>query len=672
MDISDVSNIQVENTDENGSSETKTSSIEKIQQLLKTKDDTSRFVGLALLKSVLDNSPELQSEKEVIVSLWDSISPKFLDRLLRTGSDSSSEQKSSRDMLDLAVAVIHTFAVLLPDDAKQDAKLLARIPRLAKAVLYSSKETTQVIIETLLTLVAVPGGAKSFADLDVEDWTPLIEIAPEHAHVLTIFIWAWERGTTGLEDEAAREAMRTKIDQGIQAFVSSFIGTDATSLLEFVSHILRNLNENLIPHNPKWLGSVTKLIRNLSTNRPTAASRSAYTNCAGALLLIYPESTPQLLFLDEKDSPKPFSYLFINLILVDLRATLPSLLGKLNDPEYPRISQRLTSALDILTAFIGQLISWMEELDNPRPDAKKPSDSWLRMSPDLVLKLSSSIAETLSVTMEYLRDRWDASVAGARGLHPEARVGSAHTHFGSHKTLAWDTKDEGAATDAFILSAIRAIALWVRDDDGDVLRKEGAGLMDMFMELYQSSSSSGGGGGEGGSDSSQPSSLDYRLPILAALEGILRTSKGLEAFASYEGWKILSGDMLRILEESSASTTLQEADVVRGTRIALVLQIVAESEGATPEDWMDVVTAVAAHDVPIVESGVRDEVLVDFQTDVLQLAATLLSNANPGMKRRYVHSTHAIRGVAEQLKGRVDGNSDTAKELEYMLSKLDA
>ncbi|KAI1804410.1 DUF1941-domain-containing protein [Daldinia bambusicola] len=663
MDISDASNPQVKITEDSGPNETKTSSVEKIQQLLKTKDDTSRFVGLALLKSVLDNSPELQSEKEV---LWDSISPKFLDRLLRTGSQSSSEQKSSRDMLDLAIAVIHTFAILLPDDAKQDAKLLGRIPRLAKAVLYSSKETTQVIIETLLTLVSVPGGAKTFVDLDIDDWTPLIEIAPEHAHVLTIFIWAWERGTTGLEDEAAREAMRSKIDQGIQAFVSSFIGTDATSLLEFISHILRNLNENLIPQNPKWLGSVTKLIRNLSTNRPTAASRSAYTNCAGALLLIYPESTPQLLFLDEKDSSKPFSYLFINLILVDLRATLPSLLGKLNDPDYPRISQRLTSALDILTAFIGQLISWMEDLDNnPKPDTK-PSDSWLKMSPDLVLKLSSAIAETLSVTMEYLRDRWDASVAGARGLHPEARVGSAHTDFGSHKTLAWDTKDERAATDAFMLSAIRAVALWVRDDDGDVLRKEGAGLMDMFMELYQSSSTGSD------SNSSQPSALDYRLPVLAALEGILRTSKGIEAFNSYEGWKILSGDMLRILEESSASTSLQEADVVRGTRIALVLQIVTESEGTTPEDWMSVVTAVAAYNVPIVESGVRDEVLLDFQTDVLQLVAMLLSNANPGMKRRYVHSAHAIRGIAEQLRGKVDGNSDTAKELEYVLSTLDA
>ncbi|KAI0841597.1 DUF1941-domain-containing protein [Hypoxylon sp. FL0890] len=661
MDAPDVSKIQVQDSGEGGSGITAAPSVEKIQQLLKTKDDTSRFVGLALLKSVLDNSPELQSDTGVIISLWDSISPKFLDRLLRTGSQSGSEQNHSKDMLDLAVAVIHTFAILLPDEARRDEKLLGRIPRLTNAVLQSSKETTPVIIETLLTLITVPEGARIFAQLEVDDWAPLIEIAPEQSHVLTIFIWAWERGTTGLEDEQARAAMRAKIDHGIQSFVSSFIGTDATSLLEFISHVLRNLDESLIPRNPKWLGSVARLIRNLTTSRPTAASRSAYTNCAGALLLIYPESTPQLLFLDEQDSSKPFSYLFINLILVDLRATLPSLLEKLNDPEYPRISQRLTSALDILTAFIGQLIAWMEALDNPNPGATS-TITWLKMPPDLVLKLSSSIAETLSLTMEYLRDRWDASVAGAQGLHPEARTANAHTDFGSRKTLAWDTKDESAATDAFILSAIRAIALWVRDDDGDALRKQGAGLMDMFMELYQGSSLA----------PSQPNGLDYRLPILAALEGILRTSKGIQAFNSHNGWNILSADMLRILEESSAPGLLQEADVIRGTRIALVLQIVAESEGIPPEDWMGVVTALAAYDVPMVDEGVNDAALFDFQADVLQLAKTLLTNANPGMRKRYVHSATAIRGIAEQLRGRVEADSDTARELEDVISALDA
>jgi hypothetical protein len=118
-------------------------SVEKIQTLLRAKDDTSRFVGLALLKSVLDNTPELRSNEEAIVSLWESIPPKFFERLIRTGSkqtapDSSASPRKdakSNDMLDLAVSVLHTFAALLPENARQSPKLLDRIPQLVACLL---------------------------------------------------------------------------------------------------------------------------------------------------------------------------------------------------------------------------------------------------------------------------------------------------------------------------------------------------------------------------------------------------------------------------------------------------------------------------------------------------------------------------------------------------------
>lgn len=109
--------------------------VTKIQQLLSTKDDTSRFVGLALLKSTLDNSEEIREDKEVIVALWSSISAKFLDRLLKTGAKPGSKQADAREMLDLATNVIYTFTVLLPAEAHTGTKLVGRIPRLIEAVL---------------------------------------------------------------------------------------------------------------------------------------------------------------------------------------------------------------------------------------------------------------------------------------------------------------------------------------------------------------------------------------------------------------------------------------------------------------------------------------------------------------------------------------------------------
>lgn len=112
---------------------------QKIKTLLGAKDDTSRFVGLALLKSVLDNEPELRSNEEAVISLWDSIPPKFLDRLIRTGSrqkPAGSLGRESNDMLDLAVSVLHTFASLLPENSKQDGKIIDRIPQLVACLLH--------------------------------------------------------------------------------------------------------------------------------------------------------------------------------------------------------------------------------------------------------------------------------------------------------------------------------------------------------------------------------------------------------------------------------------------------------------------------------------------------------------------------------------------------------
>lgn len=110
--------------------------IPKLQALLKAKDDTQRFVGLALLKSVLDNSPDLRQDATTVQSLWESLSPKFLDRLIRTGSKPSGKNQNAREMLDLAVSVLHTFAALLPERAGGDGRFLERMPGLVGAVLY--------------------------------------------------------------------------------------------------------------------------------------------------------------------------------------------------------------------------------------------------------------------------------------------------------------------------------------------------------------------------------------------------------------------------------------------------------------------------------------------------------------------------------------------------------
>ena len=55
---------------------------------------------------------------------------------------------------------------------------------------------------------------------------------------MSIFVWAWERGTmTALKDAESQASMRNKIDSSIQSLVASFAGTDGTSLLDFLAHL---------------------------------------------------------------------------------------------------------------------------------------------------------------------------------------------------------------------------------------------------------------------------------------------------------------------------------------------------------------------------------------------------------------------------------------------------
>lgn len=508
-----------------------------------------------------------------------------------------------------------------------------------------------MILQLLHTLVSSQQGAQAF--VKIEDFSPLTEIAPSHAQVLDILCFAWLNSMTSFEDHAA---LAKQIDGTIQSLVSSFTGTDAVTLLEFLGYFLRHANSivccqfpsahnsanryKTLPRQPKWLKSVVNHIRNLVTSRPTPEARAAYTNATASILQAFPTEAPKLVFTDDRKEDKAFSYLLINLLLIDIRSSAPSLLEQLNKPEYPKISTRLTSAFDTISIFIGYLIQCLED----------ESLETFFMTPENLLKLRSGISDTMSLTAEYLRDRWDASVAGAMGLHPDARTDTAETSTGKHHTLAWDSMRDNANDDMFILSAVRALALWLREEENDTLRKEATGLMDMFMDLYKSSSQD---------------KLDFRSAILVALEGLTTLPQGRELFLANEGWTILTRDLGSILQHSR---TFREQDASRATDIVRVLLPIVEQEtSGVPENWMDLITAVAAWDVP--DSGLQplsQEALVA----ALQLCSAVLVEANSGMRQRYRHSIAAIHGIGAQLAEQVEKDDPVREMLEDVLATL--
>lgn len=197
---------------------------------------------------------------------------------------------------------------------------------------------------------------------------------------------------------------------------------------------------------------------------------------------------------------KPDSYLFITMLVIDIRSTIPSIQEKLHSNDYLATSERLGRAYDIVSAFIGFLIQSLDMMSSDDIISNHPASAG-PMPVDLLLKLRTNISEAMSLTIEHLRDRYDSSTAGAAGLHPAARSTIDRS---SPLPIAWDTSN-GMFADPLTLSQLRTLSLWLRDEENDGLRKEAAGVMDVFLALYQY-------------DSEQ----DFRYPVLVALEVSLR------------------------------------------------------------------------------------------------------------------------------------------------------
>lgn len=96
-------------------------------------------------------------------------------------------------------------------------------------IFFSSVDTTQLILQTLLTLVSQTEGAVEF--LKVEDLSPLTEIAPDTSLVLDIFDLAWANAST-VTDEVP--IVKASINNVIPALLLVFKGTDAVTLLSAI------------------------------------------------------------------------------------------------------------------------------------------------------------------------------------------------------------------------------------------------------------------------------------------------------------------------------------------------------------------------------------------------------------------------------------------------------
>lgn len=390
--------------------------------------------------------------------------------------------------------------------------------------------------------------------------------------------------------------------------------------------------EQVLPPSPSWLSSLAALIRQNCLNQEWTLIQPTILLTA-SLLHIFPTNFANLLFngsstpLVSQDS-KPASYLFIQLLLIDIRDVIPKLQEGVG-PDNILALDRMAASYDIISAFIGFLIHLLDEEDPPSDrdnEINQPSAS--PFTPSLLLQLRADISEVMSLTIENLCDRLKNS-----------------TYDGTSRLLMAPSLSEtnsGTPTQEHTLtiSQIRTLALWLREDDNEALRKEAASIANIMLHLYSAESEQ---------------MLEFRSPVLIALEGIVNVPEGVEAFLAADGWLVLSRDLQAILA-STPSPEDSSASFARGIEIIRVLLDVVESDvvGPVKEDWMRIVELASSSPSFPCPSAIVDQPLfhksrADLLIATAQLAVELLVRAPRNVRGRSMSAALKVLHMAQEV-----------------------
>ncbi|KAE9970923.1 hypothetical protein BLS_004683 [Venturia inaequalis] len=622
--------------------------VDQTLTLLKTKDDTSRFVGLSLLRSLLDSNEQLRTNDKNLLQCWNAISNKFLIRLLKTQETKSKSKDEARNMVDLAVAVIHIFANLLPSQEVAEQKMIELCGPLLDAIPRLNSDPQKNAFQALQCITSTSSGANAVANF--KNWKPIIDTASSNEDVL-IELFRLQRAAEKSDSMSLHQisTLTSVIDTTILS-IKDGGKLDSIKLLEALGELT---SEKSYPQPPKWISYAIDLVRTTIRKQPTSRGRDACIKLVGNLIQGLPPTNrfSYELFNEsasQNNDSNPFSYIFINLVLIEIRSTIPSLLESLASASYTSTALRLASCYDIMSAFILYLLQYLDQDANI---TKSPAPS-STLSPEQFLRIRKDFAETLSMTLEFFRDRWDATVSGAGGLDPGAR-NDPNTPL----ALTWDNPSVSPAGDPIILAGLRALSLWLREDENVELAQEAASLMDMYMALYSSSMST-------------DAKVDFRHAILTCLTGLLVESDDVvQQFLDQKGWSLLQEDLLQNITSLSIGATQSPAAHTQDIIRVLISVVESETVPQTRLPWMTIVKQLAEIRPP----SLRDEEKLETLVGGWQLAVALIVKAPHNVKRAHAENIKSVQLKAKAILREVKNslNVDLVESLGEVIEALE-
>ncbi|KAJ9639427.1 hypothetical protein H2201_002911 [Coniosporium apollinis] len=450
-------------------------SLEQVLSYLKKKDDTSRFLGLTLLRPLVDNE-SFRNNPEAISECWTALSTSYLKRLLRAGQNEERSQAESRLLVDLAVGVLHAFSQLLPQEALESEKMISMSEGLVHSLIDANPDTTENALRTLLVVCSTRKG--TIALLELEDLSPLVEICPQQPlalHCVKLMLLPVDE-EAGAGDWSKKHSIITKL-------LLAYQGADTTPAHAMLSDVLMGAE---FPETPPWL---TLLISSVQKTFHRSPSGKAYKPTV-ILLANLTQHIPDTSTIwtetpassedpsTSTSNNKPFAYLFIKATTIDIEATVPSLIELLREPTYKETAVRLSAAYTVLHGFLRFLVGL-------------PEDQESFMEPELLLNLYKEIDKTMSLTIEFLQDRWDAAnaegtnagEANAEGtlLPPKRRSSMELSEASKEEVLSVKRR---VTSDPIFTAAASALAFWLAENDNEKLRDEAEEIMEILGSLH--------------------------------------------------------------------------------------------------------------------------------------------------------------------------------------------
>ena len=336
--------------------------LDKVLGLLQEKDDTSRLVGLTLLKPLLDNNAQFR-EPRVIGKCWKAVPLKFIIRLLRSTTTEKMTKEEASNCIGIAVGVIRSFLCLSDGENTLPLGLATTIPPLQAALAESSEEMQCQIAEILSYFLYDKSGLAVM--WRSTNWTKVLYCALHYKPALGLLVQVFQAAAVfDYQDRLER------IHQVIENLVSRARNPhEISNVFEFCDTIFSFdfVAERNSRHPPQWLSPLTDLIHKtvlyVDKETPNSAKACSATGSLTATLLNrYRVSFSSLLFCS---TAKEARLTFFDNVIIEIRSSIPSLQGSLYTPEYPARSAQLEACYNVLSNFISFLIeTWESDVEN--------------------------------------------------------------------------------------------------------------------------------------------------------------------------------------------------------------------------------------------------------------------------------------------------------------------